>query len=101
MATSAYKSSPPWLVNHDYNFNYNYNANAGYSRYANMQNQYFNYLSQNQPEHKPFQQAVVATETVTANPNGDTFQNTLGYTIQKKLALIFKTLLAKISHLKK
>lgn len=108
MATSAYKSSPPWLVNHDYN--YNYNLNAGFSRYSYMQNQYFNYLSETQQEQKPLQQAATAMqqaanatapEPVIANPNGDTFQNTLGYNIQKKFSLLFKTLLAKILHLKK
>ena len=92
MATSAYKSSPPWLVNHDYNYNYNYNPNTGFSRYAYMQNQYFNYLSETQQEHKPLQQATAATEAVTANTDGDTFQNTLGYTIQRKISLFFKSL---------
>ena len=75
-----------------------------------MQNQYFNYLSETQQEQKPLQQAATAMqqaanatapEPVIANPNGDTFQNTLGYNIQKKFSLLFKTLLAKILHLKK
>ena len=71
-----------------------------------MQNQYFNYLSETQQEQKPLQQAATAmqktaTEAVTANTNGDTFQNTLGYNIQKTFSLLFKTLLAKILHLKK